>query len=245
MADAIAELRREIHKRGFDTRKNNKGHWQVFDAQGDIVRTKKGNSIEFASTPGGGRSIANTVAMLRSAGVLPRPTEVKPRKTSTKLTRDRLKQYSDTLREELVQLMKTHDLTQSDVWHYAWYYNTQHPPLLMSSEASAQTTISRFLKGHGLSNSGYAFLSAAISAMKSLNGDIPRAAEIRTRLTASAPQPEQAKVVGIEVEGESPTRSVAPLPDLAFRTMSMIYREDKDHDAILDLVGEIARLELG
>jgi hypothetical protein len=244
MADAIAELRREIHKRGFDTRKSNKGHWQVFSAQGDIVRTKKGNSIEFASTPGGGRSIANTVAMLRSAGVLPRPTEVKPRKASTKLTKERLSQYSNSLREELKILMQAHDLTQSDVWHYAWYYNAQHPPRLLASEASVQTTVSRFLRGAGLGNEAYTLLSAAVSAIKAANGDIPRAAEIRTQLTASAPQPEQAKVVGIEVEGEShahPTR----LPKLAFEAMQLIYREDKDHDAIMALVATIAKLELG
>jgi hypothetical protein len=100
--------------------------------------------------------------------------------------------------------------------------------------------VSRFLKGRGLGNKSYTFLTAAFSAMKTLGDDVPRAPQIRTLLTTSEPATPPKP---IEVEGESPKRPEA-LPKLAFEVMQHVYREDKDHDAIMALVEEIAKLEL-
>lgn len=233
MADAIAELRREIHRRGYDTRKDNAGHYEVFDAEGKMVRTKRGKPVKIASTPveGRSRSLANTVSMLRSAGVLPPPTKVKPRQESkVKLGRDRLAQYSKVLRDELVRLMELYELNQAQVYRYADYYAGQHG---MPVPSNPQGVISKFLKGTNLMNKNYQWLSAAVSAIKANEGipDMTTADE--------TPEPQE---TGVEVEGTSTTPK--RIPSLAFDAMRLMYADSPDDAEIREVVEKIARLEL-
>lgn len=252
MADAINELRRELHKRGYDTKRNTKGHWLVFDEKGNEIRTKRGKPITLPSTPSDSRAINNTVAMLRDAGVLPRPTEVKAQHRVAKLKKAELKRYSDTLRSELRRVMVEHRLNQTDVYHYGNWIAEQaglpHPP-----PANAQTMLSTFLRGRSLGNESYDYLTRTLSAIKSSDAPIPKAAQIRTMMTASAPQPVKDEPKEIEVVTDDPNYKAPPkvvkVPTLAIEVMQAIYRTpvyrpDKDHDTIRDLVERVAKLEL-
>jgi hypothetical protein len=242
MADAINELRRELHKRGYDTRKNTANHYVVFDSQGDEVRTKTGKPITLPSTPSDTRALNNVVATLRDAGVLPKPKEVKATHRAAKLKKAQLRQYSDALRVELTTVMRDYRLNQTDVYHYGNWYADQHglphPP-----PANAQTMISTFLRGRSLGNESYDYLTRTISAIKASNGDVPKAAQIRRMMTASEPDTPKDEPKEIEVVGESKVK-VVKTPQLAFEVMQAIYREDNDPDLILDLVTRVAKLEL-
>jgi hypothetical protein len=239
MATQIDELRRAIHKEGYDTRLSG-GHYQVFDAEGKPVRHKTSNNpITFASTPGGGRSIDNIVATLRRNGVLPTPAAPKPRTNGgKKLGRQRLAQYCSVLRDELKKIMAEADppLRQADVWRYADYYAGQHG---LAVPARSEVTISQFLKGGNLNDVNYKWLSAAVSAIKANEGKIPRSGELQ-KMPSPKDEPKP-----IEVEAEDPKPAPNKLPKLAFDLMQAIYNPDKDHDTIRALIDEVARLELG
>jgi len=94
--------------------------------------------------------------------------------------------------------------------------------------------MSKFLKGNALSNVSYRYMTSAISAIQRNGGKIPDTPVVVKN--ESDPK-------GIEVEAETPKPMPTKLPELAFDTMQMIYKEEKDHDAIMALVMEIAKLE--
>jgi len=240
VATAIDELRREIHKRGYDTERDGKGHYNIFK-DGEIVRTKKGIPLEIPSTPSTHRGVNNAVARLRDAGVLPKPAEVKRRNGNgkVKLDRDRLKQYSDALRVEVQTLMRDHKLTQSDISHYADYYASQHG---IAVPSFGQGVISKFLKGQYLSNPNYKWLSSAVSAIKANKGEIPKANETRGLMQKQADRAGE----GIKVVTEDPTPTPLPprLPKLAFDVMQLCYAEEHNDDAIRAIVEEVAKMEL-
>lgn len=247
MADNVSELRREIHKAGFDTRKDNKGHWNIYRSDGEIVRAENGMPLSFSDTPSHSNWLNRAVNDLRNANILPKPKEVMTVET-TKLSRSVLAQYSHDLRNELVSMMREYDLTQADVWRYAWYFNNQNPPLLMSSPESAQTMVSRFLNGSNLSNQAYTLMTATMHSIRTLNGAMPRAEQLRTLTTPPAPQPEEAKIVEqpqpVEFKDVGVKVDEVKIPTLAFEVMRLFYKDDRDEAALIDLVQRIARLEL-
>jgi hypothetical protein len=232
MADAVSELRRELHKRGYDTKREG-AHYKVYNGDGNVVRTKKGQPLSLPTTPSDRRALNNSISNLRDAGVLPRPRVVR---TQKKVPRTTLIDQSAELRGELRAAMEEYKLSQAEVSHYADYYAGQHG---ISVPSFGQGVVSKFLKGTYLSPANYMWLSSALHAIKAEGGKIPKGEALKEKI----PQPSED--VGVEVEGESHVPIKAPLPDLALETMSMIYREDRDHDAILDLIHRIARLELG
>ena len=234
MADRVGELRRELHRRGYDTKKD--GHHIKIFKDGDPVRTRKGMPLEIVIT-GDDRSFNNTLSNLRDAGVLPPRIDeeaMKRARGKKKVPRSMLVTQSNDLREELQLVMEEYSLTQADVVHYADYYAGQHNIHIPSY---GQGAISKFLKGTYLTAPNYMWLSTALEAIQALDGKIPKGEELKEKM----PQKEEPK--GIEVEGTS-SHAITRTPDLAFETMQAIYREEKDDDAILDLVQRIAKLEL-
>lgn len=232
MADAISELRREIHRRGYDTRKTNDNHYEILTSEGELVRTKKGIPITIPSTPGGGRGMNNAVAVLRDAGVLPRPAQsTSPRQIKMKLDQDRLKQYCTVLRGELVALMADYNLRQVDVYQYADHYASQHG---LPVPSNPQGVVSKFLKGTNLMNANYQWLSSAVGAIKANEG-IPA---MTTDVVPTPPEPK-----GIEVEGESRVKA-RKIPSLAFDAMRLMYQTDPNDVEIREVVDRIAALEM-
>lgn len=235
MADAINELRRELHKRGYDTRRNQAGHWLVIDPQGEEVRTKKGQPITLPSTPSDHRGINNAISTLRNAGVLPRPSTSTPVRIRKGMVEP---EKVNSLRDELTKVMKGYNLRQTDIIHYGDYYHAQHR---LDVPGHPQTLLSSFLKGKSLGAAGYSYVERTLAAIKSLDGNIPRAEELRGRTTVHEPLPPDE--VGVEVEGEPRPKS-QKLPDLAFDAMRLMYANEKDDTAIREVVERIARLEL-
>lgn len=236
MASTVSELRRKIHDEGYETKKDRKGHWNVYRPNGELVRTDKGVPLTLSDTPSNPNWLNRATTQLRAAKVLPPLKEPLPRVKGTKS-----KAQVSQLRGDLAQLLIDHKLSQSDFYHFGNQYHEQHR---LAAPLNPQGMTSKFLRGAGVSDLGFDYLRRTVDAIKASNGNVPSAQEIRERMTPPAPQPEKAKDVGVEVEGESQVH-VTRLPDLAFETMQLIYREEKDEDAILDLVQRIARLELG
>jgi hypothetical protein len=133
--------------------------------------------------------------------------------------------------------MDEYGLRQTDIWHYADYYAGQHK---LAVPARGEVTLSAFLSGNGLNETNYDWLSNAIKAIKAVKGDIPKAADIR----AMSEKPVAAIKVVAEDENDKPPPQVPKVPTLAFDAMRMIYDTEKDHDAIMALVQDIAKLEL-
>jgi hypothetical protein len=179
----------------------------------------------------------NAVSQLRQAGVLPQPAEAKHedngRGEALKLKRTELKVYSDALRGEVVALMAKGNLTQADIYHFADRWAQAHQ---IPVPGFPQGVMSKFLKGKTLSNVSYRWLTSAVSAIKRNEGKIPDTPEVVKNETNPK---------GIEVESDSPRQLPAKLPELAFDVMQTIYKEEKDDDAIMALVLEVAKLELG
>jgi hypothetical protein len=235
----VDELRREIHKRGFDTERDGKGHYNIFK-DGEIIRTQKGVPLTIPGTPSDHRALKNAVSILRDHGVLPKPAEVKANghRQNVKLKRDRLKQYSDALRGEVVELMKKYGLSQSDISHFADYYAHQHGS---HRPTFGQGVLSKFLKGTSLGNENYNWLTQAVSAINAAEGQIPKADETRGMMSRQKEKAEK----GIEVVTEEKVKPMPPkLPKLAFEVMQMIYKEEKDDSDVIDLVHKVAKLEL-
>lgn len=236
MADQVTELRQRIHKEGYDTRTSLDGHIEVIDPDGNVVRHKSGKPLRFPSTPSDTRGMKNAVAQLRDAGVLPRPARGRRRDNgrgeAQHIPRTVLKQYSDALREEVKTLMVEHDLTQANIYHFADRWAATHG---IPVPSFPQGVMSKFLKGGSLNNANYRYFTAAVSAIRRNEGKIPDIPYVTT--TEGEPG------ASIEVVAEEPTRLPTKLPTLAFDAMQMIYKEEKDHDAIMALVLEIAKLE--
>lgn len=239
MADNVTELRREIRKEGFDTRKDNKGHWNVFNGDGDIVRNSNGIPLSFSDTPSHPNWLNKATAELRRAEVLPRPSrQVGGKRFKADDPR------TEELRESIKLIIEAYGIRQSQIIEYA---DTYHAQRKLPVPASPQNQLSRFLKGSGISSVGYKFFKAAADSIISLDGKLPIAEPIPTFVPTPAPQPEEAKTVEKPVPIK-PTDVVVEdvkIPTLAFETMRLLYREDRDEDAIRDLVERIARLELG
>lgn len=241
--DETTQLRQRIHREGFDTEKV-EGHWQVRDKEGKIIRHKSGKPLRFASSPSDSHSVKNAVSQLRDAGVLPPATKAKAKTngstTKQKLPRNVLKQYSATLRVELIQLMKQYGFSQAHISHFADYWAGQHN---LHAPTFGQGVISKFLRGTALGNENYVWLTAAVSAIRRAEGKIPSVDELLAgKVKTEVPEePPNEPGASIEVVGES---NMPPkLPQLALDTMQMIYKDEKDHDAIMVLVQDIARLE--
>ena len=229
MADETQQLLNRIKRQGYTPSKSSEGHYQVFDPSGQLVRLETGQPFHFAATPSDHHAIQNSEATLRKLGVLPAKNGGK------KLTkREVLKEHADQLRTELQQLMKDHDYKQSDIYHFADEWAAAHG---IGVPVQSAGVVSKLLKGHSLSDPSYQWLSAAMSAIRRNNGIIPSMEHPGVR----QPQPEPEET-GIQVEGESPER--VKLPRLALDVMQTIYKEEKDHDAIMALVEEIAKLEM-
>jgi hypothetical protein len=229
MADETTQLLERIKRQGYTPRKTSEGHYEVIDREGRPVRLPEGQPFRFAATPSDSHSVKNSEQTLRRIGVLPAKNG-----DGRKLERDVLKGRSNDLRSEVLLLMDDHNHTQADISHFADRWAAQHG---IAVPSYSQGVISRFLKGGYLSNATYPWLSAAMSAIRRNNGIIPSMEHPGRR---DEPQPELGEV-GVEVEGESPERN--KLPELAFDVMQTIYKEEKDHEAIMALVLEVAKLE--
>jgi hypothetical protein len=243
MANDITQLRDRIHREGYDTQKTGDGHYIIVGRQGEVVRHKSGKPVTIPSTPGGSpKDLKRYVSILRDAGVLPKPAQAKVKsngKSTTKLGRDTLKTYSDALRLEIADLINQHNLRQSDIYNFADAWAIQHG---MPKPSHSAGVLSKFLKGGSLTNEKYVWLTSALSAIKRNNNQIPSMAHPQ-RKEEPEPAAEEPGAT-IEVAGESAPRQ-AQLPQLAMDVMQTIYREDKDHEAIMNLVQQVARLELG
>jgi len=240
MASEVQQLRDRIHREGYDTRKTPDGHWEVLTPKGDVVRYRGGTPLRFPSTPSDPRGLKNAVAQLREAGVLPQPAARVVKRDNgrgevLKLKRTELKVYSDALRGEVVALMEKGNLTQADIYHFADRWAAEHG---IPVPSHPQGVMSKFLSGNMLSNLSYRYMTAAVSAIKRNDGVIP---EMERAIVQEKNEPKE-----IEVETSNPGyKGPVKLPQLALDTMQMIYKDEKDHDAIMALVQDIARLEQG
>lgn len=253
MADDITQLRHRIHREGYDTQKTGDGHYIVIGPHGAVVRHKSGKPFTLPSTPGNNpHNIKRQVSMLQDLEVLPRMSQAKAtdngKGDKPKLHRNVLKQYSDTLRPEVVQLMKEHDITQAQIVKFADQWAQQHE---IAGPSWGPGVISKFLKGTTLTNTSYVWLTSALSAIRRNDGKIPSmGTHLEQRPDGNLEEVENGDVdpneagASIEVEGESTPRP-PELPHLALSVMQAIYKEEKDHEGIMALVQEVARLELG
>jgi hypothetical protein len=240
----VQDLRTALHKRGYDTKPNGSGHFEVYTPEGKRLVTNNGQTITIPCTPKAS-ALRMTVALLRDKGALP-PTvkgggnKVTVRRQEQHLTRVQLKRKTTELRNDVTRLMEEHGLKQTDIYHYADYYAGQHG---LPVPANPQGIVSKLLKGQSyLMNEPFKYLRAAVDAIKAANGEIPRAEEIR-RMTNGHVQP-KTEPKGIEVVSEDPKPLPPRVPKLAFEVMQAIYTDEKDADAILALVREIAELEV-
>lgn len=248
MADAVTDLRRDLKRRGYETRQNDSGHWEVLKG-GFPVRLENGQRITFPSTPTKG-GMTQTRRSLEKQGLLPKP-ERGGKRNGKRLNKEQLKAKTAILRKELEEVMKDYDLRQVDIYMYADHYAEQHG---IAMPANPQGIVSKLVMGkqESMMNDPYVWLNSAIRAIKAEKGNIPRAEALRARASTQVPAPPpppgpapegQPEPTGVEVEGRS---AVVPVrvPSLAIEVMRWIYAETKDDDRIHDLVEELAILEL-
>jgi hypothetical protein len=226
MADDTQQVLDRIKQNGYTPRKTSEGHYEVIDREGQRVRLESGQPFHFAATPSDHRAISNAEQTLRGLGILPAKNG-----GGNILKRDVLKDWWISGTKQLMDIR----YKQSDVYHFADKWAAAHG---IGVPVSSAGVVSKLLKGHSLSNVSYQWLSSAMSAIRRNDGIIP-SMEHPGRIE----QPQTVgEALGIQVEGESPER--VKLPRLALDVMQTIYKEEKDHDAIMALVEDVARLEM-
>lgn len=231
MADETTQLLDRIKHEGYTPRRSGDGHYEVIDREGEVVRVPDGRPFRFSFSPRSGSSVKSAERELRQLGVLPSKNG-----DGKKMRRSDLTKQSDKLRGEVNRLLDS-GLKQSDIYHFADKWAEQHG---IGVPVSGAGVVSKLLKGHSLSNVSYPWLSSALSAIRRNNGTIPSMEHPGVR----QPQPEpEVEEVGVEVEGESKVK-IVKIPQLALDTLQAIYKEEKDHEAIMALIEQIAKLEL-
>lgn len=254
MATVIDELRREIHKRGFDTSKGKDGHFRVLHPSGEQVRESNGRPVRFAATPargkgGGARSLENTVAQLRKVGVLPRPAERGGNTNGDRPKRQELIRRSDVLRPQVQELIQRLGLRQSDVSHFA---DRRAAALLLPVPSHGQGVLSKFLQGRFLTEANLAWLGGAVDEIREAGG-IPEVPAPAATTTEPEPEPVEdpdetdTETEEAEPEGEpesEPTERERLIPTLAFDVMQALYSESIDDERIRELVERVAVMEV-
>jgi len=227
-----------MEKLGYKFRRLPAGHIGIYTPTGQRVRMPDNRPLNMPSTPSDHRTAENLLASLRQAGV--ELNGEKPKKKAYPKGR----RVADSKVSELrahVHAMIHDGLTQSDIYRYADRYadaNGGYKP------KGSQTALSGFVNGGGMTEQTFAWLENAVTMILANGGMIPDRPRVKLGKVEDEREPE--KLVGVEHEGESKVAPVHPprIPKLALETMSWIYREDKDHDAIAALVEAIAELEL-
>lgn len=238
MVDNTNQLRRELRKAGFDTRKDNKGHWNVYSADGVIVRNPNGIPLSFSDTPSDRNGLKRAIVELRAAHVLPNG---KGKMGGTRYKGDDPK--IEELRESTRLVMETYGLRQTQIYGYGDSYHAQRG---LPVPSQPQTIVSRFLNGAGMSEMAYKYLKATIDSIISLDGKLPIAEPSPTTSTAPAPQPEEAQIVEqpVPIKQSDVVVTDVKVPEIAFEALRLFYDDSRTKEEILEIVRRIARLEL-